>query len=204
MKYFSAILCIIVAFSAVNAQTGGKPKLMELGNIVSDLTSVSLEEVTKKLSLAPIADSKNTIEIRLYSGIGFPGTQCVVLEYDTKWKASKLKLNTKDSTVKQNLKPVIGIESIVKSMISNNVFSLPAQDKINAGNYKLDLATNQVKLSSFTISDAACYYIQFKVGDQTRQYKYCDPKGYAAFYKGQHEYLDFAAILKQFARLEVK
>lgn len=204
MKYFILIAGFIASATFLNAQKQVKTTSLELGTIVSDPASLGLEEVNKKLTLVPINESKNTIEIRLYSSVGLSGMQCSVIEYDTKWKAFKLKVNTKDSTIKNVLKPVIPVDQIVKLMIAKNIFCLPAQDKISKGNYKLDLSTNQVKLSAFTISDASCYYIQFKVGDQLREYKYCDPKAYAAFYKHHHEYADFIAILKQFSKLEGK
>lgn len=203
MKYLILIISIIV-FVTGNAQTKRKPATLDLGNVVSEPTTLALEEVTAKVGLLPISASKNTIEIRLYSGIGFPGTQCTVIEYDTKWKATKCKLNAKDSVVKTMLKPAVAIDKIVQSLIAANIFALPSQDKIRTSNYKLDLETKRIQLAAFNMSDAPCYYIQFKVGDQLRQYQYCDPKSYAAFYKGQHEYADFVAILKQFAKLELK
>lgn len=201
MKHFVLAFSLVVLSIQVNAQT--KPKVLALGNIVSDASSIN-QELGSKLGLSSIKESANTIEIRLYSNIGFPATQCVILQYDKTWKATKAKLNAKDSVLKSTLKPAATIESIVKTMIASNIFSLPAQDKINPGNYTLDLNTGKIKMSALTISDEACYYIQFKVGDSVREYKYCEPKQYAAFYKEQHEYLDFAAILKAFAKLEIK
>lgn len=201
MKHFVLAFSLVIFSIQVNAQT--KPKVLALGNIVSDASSIN-QELGSKLGLPSIKETSNTIEIRLYSNIGFPATQCVILQYDKTWKATKVKLNAKDSVLKSTLKPAVTIESIVKTMITSNVFSLPAQDKINPGNYTLDLNTGKIKMSALTISDEACYYIQFKAGDSVREYKYCEPKQYAAFYKGQHEYLDFAAILKAFAKLEIK
>ena len=175
---------------------------MELGNIISDPATINLEDVTKKLGLASIAESKNTIEIRLYSNIGFKGTQCEIIEYSTKWKASKFKLNAKDSAIKVTLKSTVALDKIVQALIAHNVFSLPAQDNIKTANYKFDPATNQVMLSEFNLSDAPCYYIQFKVGDKLRQYKYCGAAAYAAFYKTQHEYTDFNEIVKVLGSLK--
>ena len=202
MKYFILIAGFIASVTFVNAQKQVNAASMELGTIVSDPSSLGLDEVNKKLNLVPINDSKNTIEIRLYSSVGFPGMQCVVIEYDTKWKAFRSKINTKDSTVKQVLKPATPVDQVVKLLIARHVFSLPAQDKISKENYKLDLSANKVKMSAFVVSDAPCYYIQFKAGEQLREYKYCDPKGNAAFYKYQQEYADVVAILKQFSKLE--
>jgi hypothetical protein len=204
MKYLILIISII-AFTTGNAQTKSKPaSTLNLGNVVSEPASLALEEVTAKMALLPISDSKHVIEIRLYSGIGFPGTQCTVITYDAKWNATKYKVNAKDSAVKTNLKPAVAIDKIAQAMIAANIFALPSQDKISTSNYKLDLATKRIQLAAFNMSDAPCYYIQFKVGDQLRQYRYCDPKAYAAFYKGQHEYADFVTILKQFAKLDIK
>ena len=201
MKHFVLAFSIVMLSIQVKAQA--KPKVLGLGNVVSDAASVN-QELGSKLGLPAIKESGNIIEIRLYSGIGFPGTQCIVLQYDKTWKATKVKLNAKDSVLKSTLKPAANIESIVKTLVASNIFSLPAQDKINSGNYTLELATGKIKMSALTISDAACYYIQFKVGDSLREYKYCEPKQYAAFFKEQHEYIDFTNILKAFAKLELK
>ncbi|MES2134020.1 MAG: hypothetical protein V4506_16845 [Bacteroidota bacterium] len=201
MKYFILACSIVMLSIQVKAQA--KPKVLGLGNIVSDAASVN-QELGSKLGLPAIKESVNVIEIRLYSGIGFPETQCVVLQYDKTWKATKWKLNAKDSVFKSTLKPATNIESIVKAMVASNIFSLPAQDKINSGNYTLELSTGKIKMSALTINDAACYYIQFKVGDSFREYKYCEPKQYATFYKEQHEYADFTNILNAFAKLQLK
>jgi len=200
MKYF--ILIASTIFFSVSVKAQAKSKVMDLGNVISDASSLD-ENLGSNLGLPSIKDSKNTIEIRLYSNTGFPGAQCILVRYDKTWKASKLKLNAKDSAITIQLKPATGIEKVVQGMIAVNVFSLPTQSKLTSGKYSLDLSTNQLKVTAFSISDAACYTIQFKVGDKLRKYAYCEPKQYAAFYKGQHEYADFSAILKSFAKLEI-
>jgi hypothetical protein len=201
MKHLYLFFCLALLSLSSNAQT--KAKTMELGNVISDSTSVN-RELGLKLGLASINGSNSVIEIRLYSNIGFPGAECVVLQYDKTWTATKYKLDAKDAVVKSVFKPVGGVDPLVRSMIAFNLFSLPTQKSLNQGNYKLDLATNEVKASAITVSDAPCYTVQFKVGNNSREYKYCDPKSYAAFYKRQHEYLDFAGILKIVAKLEAK
>lgn len=201
MKHLYLFFCLsLIAFSS-NSQTKGKT--MDLGNIISDSTSIN-QDLGAKLGLASITASSSVIEIRLYSNIGFPGTQCVVLQYDKTWKATKYKLDAKDAVVKSVLKPASGIESIAKAVIGYNVFSLPTQSAINSGRNMLDLSDNEIMSLHVDMSDSPCYYLQFKVSTNSREYKYCDPKAYAAFYKGQHEYVDFANILKAFARLEAK
>lgn len=201
MKHLGFFLCLLMFAGFVTAQS--KSKTMDLGNIVSDPNSVNAD-LAAKFGLAPVNASPAAIEIRLYSNIGFPGAQCIVLQYEKVWKAVKYKLNAKDSAIRTVLKPVAGIETIARSVMGMNVFALPSQKALNAGNYKLDLATGQVKPTAMTVSDGACYMLQFKAGDSSREYSYCDPKAYAAFYKGQREYTDFAAILKAFSKLEVK
>ena len=203
MKSFSFALCLFSFISAATAQTPVKPKTMDLGNIVSDSGSVN-RDMGARFGLAPLNSSTGVIEIRLFSNIGFPGAQCVVLQYDKTWKATKYKLDAKDATIRTVLKPASGIEPIVRSLIALNIFSLPTQQALNSGNYKLDLATNTVNASAMHVSDAPCYYVQFKAGNSSREYSYCDPKAYAAFYKSQREYSDFANILKAFAKLELK
>lgn len=201
MKHLYLFFCLsLIAFSS-NSQTKGKT--MDLGNIISDSTSIN-QDLGAKLGLGSITASSSVIEIRLYSNIGFPGTQCVVLQYDKTWKATKYKLDAKDAVVKSVLKPASSIESIAKAVIGYNVFSLPTQSAINSGRNMLDLSDNEIMSLHVDMSDSPCYYLQFKVSTNSREYKYCDPKAYAAFYKGQHEYVDFANILKAFARLEAK
>ncbi len=201
MKHVCLIFCLsFIAFSS-NSQT--KRKTMDLGNIISDSTSIN-QDLGAKLGLGPINASSSVIEIRLYSNIGFPGTQCVVLQYDKTWKATRYKLDAKDAVVKSALKPAGGIESIAKAVIGYNVFSLPTQSAITSGRNILDLSDNEILFVHMDMSDSPCYYLQFKLGTNSREYKYCDPKTYAAFYKGQHEYMDFANILKAFTRLEAK
>ncbi len=201
MKHVYLLFCLsFIAFSS-NSQT--KRKTMDLGNIISDSTTIN-QDLGAKLGLGSINASSSVIEIRLYSNIGFPGTQCVVLQYDKSWKATKYKLDAKDAVVKSTLKPTGGIEAIAKAVIGYNVFSLPTQSAINSGRNMLDLSDNEILFVHMDMSDSPCYYLQFKVSTNSREYKYCDPKTYATFYKGQHEYVDFANILKAFGRLEAK
>jgi hypothetical protein len=201
MKHLYLFFCLALLSISSNAQS--KAKLMDLGNIISDSASVNAD-LGSKLGLPSINGSKSVIEIRLYSNIGFPGAQCVVLRYDKIWTATRYKLDIKEAANSSALKPASGVDAIVRSMIAFNLFSLPTQKSLNPGSYRLDLATNEVKASAINISDAPCYVIQFKVGNNSREYKYCDPNAYTAFYKRQHEYSDFANILKAFAKLEAK
>ncbi len=201
MKHICFFLCLLVLAGPAAAQT--KTKTMDLGHIISDSTSIN-KDLGAKLGLGSINASSSVIEIRLYSNIGFPGTQCLVLQYDKTWKATKYKLDAKDAVVKSTLKPAGGIDAIAKAVIANNVFSLPTQSAINSGRNMLDLSDNEIMSVQVDMSDSPCYYLQFKVSTSSREYKYCDPKSYASFYKGQHEYTDFANILKAFARLEIK
>jgi len=201
MKHICFFLGLLMLAGSAAAQT--KIKTMDLGHIISDSTSIN-KELGAKLGLGSVNASSSVIEIRLYSNIGFPGTQCLVLQYDKGWKATKYKLNAKDEVVKSVLKPAGGIDAIAKAVIGYNVFSLPTQSAINAGRQMLDLSDNEIMSVQVDMSDSPCYYLQFKVSTDSREYKYCDPKAYAAFYKGQHEYVDFANILKAFARLETR
>lgn len=201
MKHLYLVFCGVLLSFSLTSQT--KAKSMDLRNIISDSTSVN-RELGSKLGLASINASKSVIEIRLYSNIGFPGAQCVVLQYDKAWTATKYRLDAKDAVVRSVLKPAAGIDAPVRSMIALNLFSLPTQASLNSGSYKLDLTTNEIKSSAIAISDAPCYTVQFKVGNNSREYNYCDPTAYGAFYKGQREYADFAYILKAFAKLELK
>ncbi len=201
MKHLYLLFCLSFLTIVSKAQT--KAKTMDLGNIISDSASINMELGTK-LGLASIKGSQSVIEIRLYSNIGFQGTQCMVLQYDKSWKATKYKLDDKGTLIKSTLKPAGGPDAIAKAIIGFNVFSLPTQASLNSGYNKLDLADNEVMSLHMDISDVPCYFIQFKVSNNSREYKYCGPKEYAIFYKGQHEYTDFSNILKAFAKLEVK
>lgn len=201
MKHICFFLCLFTMAGSAPAQN--KSKIMDLGNIVSDPGSVNGDLATR-FGLGPVQESPAAVEIRLYSNAGFPGAQCVVLQYDKAWKAARYKLNAKDSAIRNVLKPSAGIDNIARSVMGANVFALPQQKNLNTGSYRLDLATGEVKPSAMTISDGACYIIQFKAGGNSREYTYCDPKAYAAFYKGQREYTDFVNVLKAFAKLEQK
>ena len=203
MKPVCFFLCLLLIAGSAAAQTKAKPRAIELGNIVSDPGTVNID-LGNKLGLPSIQASASVIEIRLYSGMGFPAAQCVLIQYDKVWKASRYKLNAKDSAVRTTLKPAGGVEAIARTMPGMNVFALPSQQALNAVSYQLDPATNEVKMNAVNISDGPCYTVQFKVGDKSREYRYCDPKAYAAFYKGQREYSDFLNILKAFSRLEAK
>lgn len=173
MKHICFVLCLLMFAGSAAAQT--KVKTMDLGNIISDSTSIN-KDLGSKLGLGSISASSSVIEIRLYSNIGFPGTQCVVLQYDKAWKATKYKLNAKDEVVKSAFKPAGGIEAIAKAMIGYNVFALPTQSAINSGRHMLDLSDNEIMSLQVDMSDSPCYYLQFKVSTSSREYKYCDPK----------------------------
>lgn len=201
MKHLCFFICLGLWSLSSQAQT--PKKFLNLGNVVSDSSTIN-PELGLKLGLGSIQASPNVIEVRLYSNIGFPGTQCVVLQYDKGWRALKYKLNEAGTVVKSVLKPAGGIDAVANAMIAHNVFALPTQAALNVSRYALSLPDQELTRVHMENSDMPCYFIQFKVSTASREYKYCDPKSNAAFFRGQHDYADMAAILKAFAKLEAR
>lgn len=189
-------LCVLGQSNAVTTQSNNKKLL--LGTVITD-TLFENRNLSTELGIEHIFKSKNTIEIRLYSNLSTSKPECIILWYSDHWKAWNIgkyifdKGNSKLLLV--DLKPKKSIlDTAFKHLVSNNIFSLPSQNKINQTKFYIDIETKDISLLDVSLTDGICYYVEFKVLTDFRQYKYCNPNAY-------YEALPSVSELKNFINI---
>lgn len=170
-----------------------------LGTVIAD-SLFENRNLSDQLGMAHIFESKNPIEIRLYSGLSTSKPECIILCYSDSsrtWNGSKRMFDMeklKLSTVVIN-KKIFPLDSIFSTLVSNNVFSLPTQAKINHTKYYLDLEKKEMYLLDVSVFDGICYFLEFKILGDFRQYKYCNPVAYYEALPNSSELKKFINIL---------
>lgn len=193
--------CEILSNSFINLKPVIDDKQLFLGSILTD--SVFEEQnLSSKFGLEHIFKSKNIIEIRLYSNLAEAKNECVILQYSDslKWMARKCtnrkeqsKVSSENSGYKKN-----NLDSVFKQLTSNNIFSLPSQNKINQTQFYLNPETKEISLLDLSVSDGICYFVEFKILNDFRQYKYCNPQAFLNSLPNKSEYKYFVEILTIF------
>lgn len=191
-------LCVLGQNNTVTTQSSNKKLL--LGTVIVD-TLFENRNLSTALSIDHIFKSKNTIEIRLYSNLSTSKLECIILWYSDNWKAWNVgkyiydKENSKLLSV--DLKPKKSLlDTAFEHLVSNNIFSLSTQSKINQSKFYIDLEAKDISLLDVSVTDGVCYYVEFKVLNDFRQYKYCNPKAYNAALPNVPELKNFNNIIK--------
>jgi hypothetical protein len=211
-------IIFILTVSVLTAQT--KDKTIFVGNVISDTTTFRSNEY--RTALTSILKSKNKIEIRFITSPSSENiseyTSYTILTFNKNWNAKyyyyKPDTNNlfpiKKWMAKHYYKPdtnnlfskdinaKINIDTIFSQLVSNNIFSLPDQNSLKTGKYTYNPETNEMLGSVLVSNDGTCYYIEFKVGDLYRRYRYCSPYIYADFYPQVYELRKFANIVNIF------
>ena len=185
----------ILTVSALTAQT--KDKTIFVGNVISDTTTFRSNDY--RTALTPILKSKNKIEIRFITSPSFDYTNYTILTFNKKWSAKYYYYKTAtDSLLSKDINAKINIDTIFSRLVSNNIFSLPDQNSLKTKKYEYNPETNEFIGSGMSVSDGTCYYLEYKVGDFYRRYRYCNPDSYADFYPQVYELRNFANIVEIF------
>lgn len=198
---------ILFIFVAISTLANSQPKNghVFLGSIVSD-SLFDRRNLSDEFKIENIFKSKNTIEIRLYSDLSESKTECIILWYSDSFKSWKLtkyiyeKINSKLLMEAIEQKDSV-LDTSFNQLVSFHIFSLPNQKKINDTKYYINLDTKEISLLDVSISDGICYYIEFKILNDFRQYNYCNPNAFLNTMLNTSEYIDFVRILKTFSVL---
>jgi hypothetical protein len=192
----------ILAVSVLTAQT--KDKTIFVGNVISDTTTFRSNEY--RSSLKSILKSKNKIEIRFITAPSSENTNeytsYKILTFNKKWNAKHFyyKPDT-DSLLSKDINNGINIDTVFARLVANNIFSLPDQLSLKTEKFEFNLETNEFIGLVQVTEDGICYYIEFKVGDRYRRYRYCNPGIDADFYPQVYELRKFTNIVEIFNEL---
>ena len=201
------ILFIFISISTL-ANSQSKNEQVFLGSVVSD-SLFERRNLSDEFKIENIFKSKNTIEIRLYSHLSESKTECAILWYSDSFKSWKLtkyiyeKINSKLLMELIEQKNSV-LDASFNQLVSSNIFSLTNQNKINNTKYYINLDTKEISLLDVNLSDGVCYYVEFKILNDYRQYNYCNPNIFLNTMPNTSEYSDFVRILKTFSALTKK
>ncbi len=195
MTRLIATTMLILIVSALTAQT--KDKTIFVGNVISDTTTFKSNDY--QTGLTSILKSKNKIEIRFITSPSFANANYTILTFNKQWSAKYYycKPGTNDLFSK-DINAKIDIDTIFSRLVSNNIFSLPDQNKLKTEKYEYNPETNEFIGLKMAVCDGTCYHIEFKVGDFYRRYRYCNLDSYADFYPQVYELRNFANIVELF------
>ena len=195
---FLTISAFFLFVSPLIAQT--KNKTLFVGNVISDTTTVENNLHYKFLS--SILRSKNQIEIRFIPNESFDHTTITILTFNNFWSAKCYSYKTgTDSLISRDITMKTNLDTLFSQLVKNNIFSLPSQENLKTEKYYYNPETNELFGSTMGIGDGICYQIQFKIGDNYRQYEYCNPDDFSEFYSQVYEYKNFVKIVELFKKL---
>jgi len=219
-RLITATIFVIIV-SALAAQI--KDKTIFVGNIISDTTTFRSNDYQP--ALPSIFKSENKIEIRFITSPSSENineyTNYTILTFNKKWSAKyyyykpdTTRLFPKDIHAKYHyykpdtthlfsidINSKIDFDTIFSRLVSNNIFSLPDQASLKKRKYEYNPETNEFTESIMVVKDGTSYYIEFKVGDFCRRYRYDNPDTYADFYPQVYELRNFANIVEIFKEL---
>ena len=195
---FLTDICVFGQNNVVKTQSNDKKLL--LGTVIYD-TLFENRNLSEELKIEHIFKSKNTIEIRLYSNLSVQKSECIILWYSDNgkaWNVGKYIFDKeKSKLVLVDLKPNKNVlDTAFKYLVSNNIFSLNSQNKINQTKFFIDLERKDISLLDVSVTDGICYYIEFKILNDFRQYKYCNPIAYYEALPNVSELKNFINIAK--------
>lgn len=195
MKELITTIIFILSVSTIYGQT--KDKTIFVGNIISDTSTFKNNDY--RTGLTSILKSNYKIEIRFITSPSFNYTNYTILTYDKKWSA-KYYYYTPDTIalLSKDIKSKTTIDTLFSRLVLNNIFSLPDQDSLITQKYEYIPETDEFIGSRMVVCDGICYYVEFKVGNNYRRYRYCNPDSYADFYPQVYELRSFANILEIF------
>jgi len=184
----------ILTVSVLTAQT--KYKTIFVGNVISDTTTFRSNDY--RSALTSILKSKNKIEIRFIASPSFKQPNYIILTYNKKWNAKRFYYKPGTDLLLSKDVNIMNIDTVFSQLVINNIFSLPDQKSLKKGKYTYNPVTNEFINSVMSSVDGTCYYIEFKVGDLYRRYRYWNPDVYADFYPQVYELRNAANIVKIF------
>ena len=198
MTRIIATIIFILTVSVLTAQT--KDKTIFVGDVISDTTT--FRHNGYRTGLTSILKSKNKVEIRFITSPSSESQEYpnyTILTFNKKWSAKYyyFKVDT-DSLLSKSINGEIDIDTIFSRLVSNNIFSLPDQNRLRTEKYEYNPETNEFIGYGMKTADGTCYYIEYKVGDFYRRYSFCNPDNYADFYPQVYELRKFANIVEIF------
>ena len=172
-----------------------------LGNIICDSTSIQNEERNIwRNHFSSIFESKNKIEIRIFI---MRSNQYISLSYDSSWQLIRHKYNEQSEKYDvSEINDSVKLDKIFKTLVNNNIFSLPDSQKVELGKYYYDLDLNEISGAGIGYSHPFRDFIEFKVGEKYRCYSYYETKEVSNFYPQNIEFKQFLNILNCFNEID--
>ncbi len=166
-----------------------------MGNVISD--TLTLKDKMYPDISPSILNSTNKIEIRFFELPSFKLTNYTIFSYNETWNATHYYQSNKTTWLSKKLE-VNSNDSLFYKLAVNNIFSLPNQDSLMCSAGEYDPETNEIYASGLQVLDGTTYFIEFKVGNYYRRYRYHDPEHYADFFSHVNELRNFATIVQLF------
>ena len=203
MKLILLLISFAVTFQVLQAQTGERDIVAIMADrIISDSINISPHRnFEKRIKIKPIDQSDSEVEIRFYKNTSLSNTidLKIIKLQNGDWQAVEYDEWNKPIKIKKRiLAPASDFNSILKSLLDNNLLTLPDQSQLKEKMKKPTTINGRQANKMIMVSDGYSYTIEVKVGDNFRVYQFDNPKPYADFYDDVKELKDYVAIVETF------
>lgn len=197
----------LVCFLLISTLTYGQEinirgiTFIETDKIISDSVNHSPNTAfEKRIKLKPIEQAEAQVEIRFYEHFGLSNSRNLKRLFlkDSTWNAIGYYETKKSKIKKHRLIPKTSYDTVLKSIIVHNLFSLPTQSDLREKMRKIFIQDGVQYEKKIAVLDGSAYTIEFKVNDVFRIYRFNNPDTYAKFYEDVPELKEYVAIVKIF------
>lgn len=173
MKHFRLYLIFLLTihFNDLNAQNQLYIGQVE-GISKSDFSKIeNKRSLAEKFLLPSLSKSSNEIEIRFYQSSTASHDFCTILVYDTIFKLKRIIHANRelrppyDSLVEMNPIETLKADSVLKTLIENEIFNLPLTPEDNSSSYYLSNNSVLKQFSLCGVTDGSSYLIDCKIGN---------------------------------------
>jgi hypothetical protein len=186
MRFFSSLFVFILSINCSYCQNS-----LNYGLVKNDSLFDCNKYMDYNFEKTSICDSKNELEIRLYT-VGFPrgNHNLIILSYDKKWRSIRYEAHM--SLANEPIRnTIIEDENLSNYKIdSDHIF-----DSLKANN--IFLLANQYELKiKRTICDGVGYLLEFKVKNKFNSYRFSNPESYSNSHPEIKELKQYANIAR--------
>jgi hypothetical protein len=172
-----------------------------LGKFVSDPESLDDIPLHLPSGMTPIRESGHKMEIRLFTVPSFRSGHTIVLSYDTDWSAELYTSAGKKHIVTTRAEQSY-LDALFPKLVENKVFSLPNDETLETTTAFYDPVKDELTgQGKGSMLDGVFYILEFKVGNEFRQYHYANPDNYANACPQVDEFRYFMNIVELFNSL---
>lgn len=173
MKYFRLYLIFLLTIHFSNLYAQHQLYIGQVAGISkNEFAKIENQRsLAEKFQLPDLSESSNEIEIRFYQTSTASHDFCTIVLYDTIFKLKRITIANRilrpphDSLVEITPIKTLKADSVFKTLIENEIFSLPSTPEDISGSYYLSdhLVVKQFPLC--TVTDGNTYVIDCKVGN---------------------------------------